>query len=500
MDSYLTTDPVKLYDIHKMEKLQQWYPDLKHVSLSFYRSKVDLNDYVKEICDTFTLESLQITYGNAQLTQLPASLWTAQLRAIDIQNNAPSSVNNQKLDLGVPVFFENRLEVLVLRASCTYIEERLFDTPTLKTVRLDDSNGQEHLHKALNLNYLEIIDAIPSPTWWHLPLQTLYLRYCQKLPPLRCLPQLKTLKVEGSYFELENDWDALQNLETLSLKFFNKPPIGIHNPLTFRRLRHLKTLSISQTDLTTQSCHWGALPSLESVAFEAWQGTKLPSMICESAVLKQIILHHCERLTSLPTYLLEHKMLKSLEILNCPALRLSCYWAVRPLQKFQYSGLRITAAQKRHWGSDLMPFLDKIGATKLERLALGGALIEGFENAEPKYLSALKQGFLSLVRVRNLFLKMLLLDNIYFLNPKQTKQPFSNKAQSIHLMGSTNISKSYYETKLKALNFTYHAKLKADTERIIVAGYGIIPDKFWDYPHLFFKESDLEAFLQTDFV
>lgn len=102
-----------------------------------------------------------------------------------------------------------------------------------------------------------------------------------------------------------------------------------------------------------------------------------------------------------------------------------------------------------------------------------------------------------MARVKNLFLKTLLAENVYFLNPEQKQQSFPNKPQSIHLLGSTHKAKSDYKSKLTELGYTYHTNLQPDTNLIVVAGHGKIPAHFWEYPHLFFKEGELELHLET---
>jgi hypothetical protein len=496
MNYALTTAPVKLYSVHEIADLRRWQPDLKHVSLSFYRTKIDLNDYLKAICDEFTLESLEIICGSAFVTELPASLWTPQLRELRI---VQQGAYHKKLNLRVPDDFENHLEMLVIDVPYLGIVERLFDTPTLKTIRLGDASGQEYLHKALNLNHLEIayFDKTKNQTWYDLPVKNLYLRHCQNLPPFQRLPQLKILNAEGYFWELENDWDTLQELEILSLKSYSRWYDKVTNSLSFKRLRSLKTLIIQDTNFTMEDSHWGELPALESLEAHTWRSAMLPEAFFKSSVLKQIVIKDCKELTSLPTCLLESKSLESLQIVNCPQLALSRYWAVSTLQTFGYSGLRLTTEQKKHWETHLMHFLNEIQANRLERLALGCVLIEGLEMVQSTDLLSIKQGLLSLARVKNLFLKTFLLENVYFFNPEQQQQSFPNKPQSIHLLGSTHKAKLDYKSKLIELGYTYHTNLQPDTNLIVIAGHGKIPDRFWEYPHLFFKEGDLELHLET---
>jgi hypothetical protein len=330
MDSYLTTSPARLSAIYEIAQVREWHPDLKHLSLCFYRSKLPLNDYLKAICEAFTLESLEIVCENNQLTQLPTALWTAQLKQIDIQYYHENHYYNKKLDLGIPTDFENQLERLALCVPCTGIVERLLDTPTLKMVRLHALNGQEYLHKALNVNHLEVSNfdkKVQKTTWYHLPLQTLVLRTAQNLPPLQLLPQLQRLEVSGTDFELENDWDALQNLEILSLKYDNPSDSKVSNSLIFKKLSNLKKLIIDQTNLTASNFQGGALPALESLELRSWKGSTLPESMFKSVFLKQIILSGCDRLKQLPAHLLTHPRLESLEILACPALHVSRQWA-----------------------------------------------------------------------------------------------------------------------------------------------------------------------------
>lgn len=488
MDSYLTSEPVTLHSIYDIEQLRAWYPELKHVCLSFFREEKLLNDYIQAICTAFVLESLEIRGTSFKLTELPQSLWTSQLKALSIV--LEETHTSKKLELNVPNDFDNHLEILVLGIPCVYVHKRLFNTPTLKKVRLDFVMGQEYLHNALNLNYLEIVGSTQEPTWCGLPLETLSIRSCIELPPLKLLPQLKTLTVEGQRFELKNDWDALQNLETLSLTFLDTKLNARAKSMKFKNLRQLKNLTIQNTNLTIESCQWGELLALESVRFKGWRSTLLPDVLFKSSVLKKIEIQQCAHLISLPSHLFEQESLESLKIESCPVLQVSRYWAISHLKNLQYD-------KSRYWRADLMPFLQSIEADPLERLAFGCAIIENLKNIEPNDLLGIKQGLLSLARVKNLALKNFLLENTYFFNPEQVPKSFPNEPQSIHILGSTHKFKLDYKTKLIELGYTYHHKLQPDTALIVLAGHGTIPERFFEYPHLFFKEPELEKHLQT---
>jgi hypothetical protein len=204
-------------------------------------------------------------------------------------------------------------------------------------------------------------------------------------------------------------------------------------------------------------------------------------------------------LKQLPTAILNHPHLQYLTILACPTLSVPKEILLkRDLIVFDYDFLHYskTNVVNTPLKSRIMTILKD--APDEARLALGQLLLEGADKIMD--WQVFKSGFLQLLHLKNAVVKFLVYDNWHLLNPQQQKLtiPSDYQGKSIAFLGSLHKPKTNYKQKLIALGFDYHTVVRANTEWVIVGNSPNVPEDFWNHPHLFFVEQDLELFLQAE--
>jgi hypothetical protein len=134
-----------------------------------------------------------------------------------------------------------------------------------------------------------------------------------------------------------------------------------------------------------------------------------------------------------------------------------------------------------------------------QRLVLGHLLFENVKDA-PEYDNAFKINFLKTLNLNVSALKQVVWDNTNLLNPQRAIFPenvdFSGK--TIFAAGATKRKKADYKEKLTALGAIWQAKITPDTQ-IVLLGDACpdLPDGFWDAPHWFCTEPQLEPTLKN---
>lgn len=483
-------------------EMKRRFPNVKAVCMDLHNS----NDaYVDEICAAFPLESFQYNRGRVQT--FPASLWTNQLRGIDLYIKKYSYVN---VKIILPNDFENALERIRVIGKFQKIPPALFHAPNLGSVQLSGiMDGAEGMLGAPNLEKLVIsrynLDKFAFELGHLRNLKHLVLHRCNLkiLPDFSQLTQLKTLVLDDlPYLEtLENHWDALQNLESITLKKIGN---NYCNGLYFNHLSKLKILRISGLKVDETLPFLGKMPMLETVKFQQMDLLELPTCVYEHASVKAFFIKNLPNLKPLPNAFWNQPQLAHLSIVGCPQWKLPKEVLIKDsLMKLNYDfpNFKDFNIVETPLKNKLLPFLKTFSYSTEQRLAIGKLLFEGVDKTT--IVTMEKEAILKLLKQQNLIINLWIYENIHLLNAEQPKIPIDYKNKSIGYIGGTHQAKWIYKEKLISLNFDYQEIIQADTRYIILGNRISFPTHFWNYPHFFFTESNLNHFLaktQPDFL
>ncbi|MEO0042661.1 MAG: hypothetical protein RL329_2109 [Bacteroidota bacterium] len=481
-------------------ELLQLAPACKAVCFDIYNynNMIDGN-YLNELFETLQSQ-LEIFYlKRARIENVPQSLWHSGLKEVHL-----NCWHQSHLRISLPYLFENQLESITIKAFNQDLPPALFHSKKLKTVFLSGiSTGYEGLFDAENLETLIIYDY--SKTTLEIPLHSfkklkhLELNRCnlEILPDLSACTQLETLILTQltRLQNLEIPWNALKNLQRLEL---NHVAFSKRTNLIFKELPKLKIIHIISTNLFLTKSSLGKMPALQVFACAPLNLKQFPKKLLQSPTLQRLFLQDCPHLAHFPITELEYPLLSALSILKCPHLELSNKILIpNYLTKLNYdfNFFKKSDLGKTHFKSHLMDLISDWSVE--DRLDLGSFLLEGKGNFKGEIL--FKTLFLKLLHHEKASVRNLFFEHFHLLqSPEEQPLQWNHyQGKSIAFLGNPKFDRKIYIQKIILLNMDYHAIAQANTDWIIVCEGAILPNHFWDHPHFFLTERDLNLFLAT---
>ncbi|MEN7548577.1 hypothetical protein AAG747_11690 [Rapidithrix thailandica] len=373
------------------ERLKKQYPNLKGIRLELYkstfsRSKVDVNQYLKEIAAHFRLEELVLD-SNKYLSELPEELQEHPLRKLTI-GHAPKL---EQLPMGWQAF--PYLEKLSFTGEKSQIPKAFLASDKLLEVELKGMvEGVEALSEAVNLEHLSLEESPDTVLRIHFEKLTKLKKFSlQKYSNLSQIPSFKPL-VALEHCVLANlpvltqmpeGWEALFQLNELYCGSLGKP----ERPLafSFERLPVLHELHLNNCFFDDTRAFLGEMPALQTLSLSDSALKNWPEKLLQCSDLIRLRLKNCE-LKSLPNGFkslrevniehlpLEHfptdwqelSHLKKVGIQDCPDLKqLPAFGRENSnLNTIELKGLPVLKELPESWAK--CPKLTEITLTKLQ--------------------------------------------------------------------------------------------------------------------------------------
>jgi phosphopantetheinyl transferase (holo-ACP synthase) len=228
----------------------------------------------------------------------------------------------------------------------------------------------------------------------------------------------------------------------------------------------LKSIQVQRCSLTQIPQSWTKCPNLETLEFYA------------------------NTLFDLPVWE-EFDSLKALKVTNIKVPVEVMLW--KNLSRLEYSGNTGTE-NIGEFQNDIVKITSDQNLDKATKLLIGSMMMYNEEIFAKTF--GFKETFLKIFRCKSQKFKQLAWQHLDCLNDK-TSMTLNELAQkSVGILGKSKNNKTYYKEKLTALGCHYEAKIKSQTEVIVVGEDFEVPNKFWDFPHHFITEVVLENLLK----
>ena len=324
--------------------------------------------------------------------------------------------------------------------------------------------------------YHETLGAVPEAIWSpKLSALSLQLKDYHTLPAafLQCR-QLERISFNlGALEDFGEGWQAFTRLKEVGLASGKPvrrwPDLGKNN-------LELAKLSINSAVVGQLPEAWNTCPALTEIRIEG-DAIEVPAAWSDFPALQDLHLRNAKGRIYLPRTLALLNGLKSLNIGEVDG---------RPRPQIEFI-------------TNLHVLLAKVGAPPAQRAVLGHLLFEDLSTVS-EYDNSFKTNILQTINLNASALKQVVWDNAHLLNAAQATLPehFDFSGKTVFVFGATKGKKTAYKEKLTALGALWQSKIAADTQVILLGdACPELPDGFWDAPHWFCTEPQLEPILKN---
>lgn len=310
------TNAIRLNKPIPHEEIHRLFPNIKGIRIEFGKTefkplKINHDEYLEKLLDTFDFEELIIESGN-RLTKFPDNLWKTSLKRLTV--NQIGSEKTVELHSNASC----QLEGLSINYDYIKPSNQLFSLPTLKEIHVTNCSNLAILNKAINL---QSISLLASETHIGLDLQnfpnliritirpTYYKQIIDDKLNFSKSPKLKEIFL-SSFRNFPTALGDLPELQQIYLTNIGNPEnLGIFR---FKNNNNLTSISLENCHLDYHEASFlGEMPIVEEIRIQPSIEYKpqLNSRLFTSKNLTNVYISNC----SLPIDL-ERKPIKNLQI------------------------------------------------------------------------------------------------------------------------------------------------------------------------------------------